>query len=187
MIRRARLLVTAACAVVLAHGCGDAPPPVDPGARPEAARPLSAVVLDSAGLARYRAGEPAAPSGTVAEVIGPEGGSVALGGVEVVVPPGAVDHPTSVWIRVPASDPDAAYVIAEIGPHNRQFLAPVIVRMPYAGTTAEGGPAYVVWWDRTQWVPFATRITEDGRVEAETDHFSTWSVQTASGWTILGG
>ena len=79
--------------------------------------------------------------------------------------------------------------MAEFGPHNRQFLKPVAIELPFLGTTIDGaaGPT-VVWWDNA-WVDMGASVTADGqRLRTLTDHFSTYgTTDAARGGTFVTG
>jgi hypothetical protein len=138
-------------------------------------------------LARYQEAPPQIATGVVVKVIGPDGGSLSVAGFEVIVPPGAVETATPFSIRLPVEPQSPEYVRAHFGP-NRDFLVPVTIRLPLRGTTAETDQtARVMWWNETEWVPFETRLTEDGRVETQTSHFSEYGLgQLVSKGIILG-
>lgn len=111
--------------------------------------------------------------------IGPEGGTVALGDFELVVPAGAVSRNTLFMIRRPVDRASRQHVFAEFMPHNVTFAVPVTVRLPLAGTTAEGeGDSAVVYWDGEGWVETSSAVIEDGaRIEVQTTHLSFWGVR----------
>ena len=88
---------------------------------------------------------------------------------------------------MPVEPQSPEYVRAHFGP-SREFLVPVTIRLPFKGTTAEAdGAPRILWWNETEWVPFETRLTEDGRVETQTSHFSEYGLeQLVSKGIILG-
>ena len=140
-------------------------------------------------LAQYQGGPLSITVAFAAKTIGPEGGTIRILGFEAVVPPGAVDKATRFTIRVPVDPHNSEYVRAEFGPHGQQFAAPVTLRLPLKGTTAEGATSVrVLWWDGAQWIPYESRITEDGRLETRTNHFSEYGTEgEQSKGIILGG
>ena len=143
---------------------------------------------DTSVLARLKPGR-ARPAEVANAVIGPEGGSVRLGDFEIVVPAGAVDKTTVFRIKTPADPNGAEYSYAEFDPSGT-FLLPVTIRLPLDNTQPEPGDeeASVVWWTGTEWVPLPSRRTDDGRIEAETSHFSVYGTSfRLKGVTILGG
>lgn len=120
------------------------------------------------------------------KLIGSEGGSLRIGDFEIVVPAGAVDKPTQFYIHLPV-DPRLAWrAYAEFGPH-QTFLKPVTIRVPSAGTNAADLDPVVAWWQGRYWVPFPTTPTSDGRLEAQTSHFSYYGTYLRKGLTTLGG
>ncbi|MBI4410608.1 MAG: hypothetical protein HY561_12920 [Gemmatimonadetes bacterium] len=179
--RYAGALLLVAAAV---WACADREVPSSPerGIRPEASS-----TPDVTPLAQYTSAL-TLPTSVVDKLIGPEGGSLSLGGFEVVVPPGAVTEPTLFSIDLPLEDVLlGAYVLASFAPHGQQFAAPVTLRLPYAGTTAEGNESRVLWWDGGAWVPLETTRTADGRIEAKTSHFSEYGTEEERGITVAGG
>lgn len=167
--------VPALALAVLLAACGDAPvAPVTPAATPQ----FSAAQSNTLGsLARYRNGPPAITVRFVKQVIGPEGGSIFLAGFEAIVPRGAVSLPTSFTIRLPVDPTMSDYVWASFGPHGTVFNVPVTLRVPYSGTTADGGTAHVMWFDGSEWVQLKTTTTNDGRLETQTGHFSDYGTE----------
>lgn len=175
--------------VAFSAGCTDVR---DAGITPTA--PEVAPVWSSqaavSGLARFRE----RPQITIAwarKWIGPEGGRLEFRGFAVEVPPGAVSRVTQFSIRLPVSPEGSEHVVAEFGPHNSRFAAPVTIEFPYRGTSIEGSPAArVVWWNG-EWVDMGGTVTVDGeRLSATTDHFSTYGttdVGRGGGITTAGG
>jgi hypothetical protein len=168
------LLVTASCSI-------DAP--VDPAAVTQ--YNLEAGKLDQ--LARYKLGIPNLDVGVALKTIGLEGGTIALAGFEVVVPPGAVSAATVFTIRIPLDESTGEFVRAHFGPHGT-FNQAVTIRLPWKGTTAEDSPnARVLWWSESGWVPLTTQITGDGRLEAQTTHFSEYGTEDSNNKGVILG
>ena len=92
-------------------GCGDHSP-----AEPAAARQFAFEADKLSELARYRSGPLQITIGLALKSIGPQGGSIALGGFEAIVPPGAVDKMTVFSIRLPVDPRDSEFVRAQFGP-----------------------------------------------------------------------
>lgn len=120
-------------------------------------------------------------------VIGPEGGSLALGDFEIVVPPGAVTRATRFGIRIPnaAQQLKQGYAYAEFTPHNVDFLVPVIVRLPHATTDADPD-ASALWWNGGGWDVLPTSTTGDGRISTPVLHFSFYAT-SRRGFTLPAG
>lgn len=140
-------------------------------------------------LARYHAGPMQITIAFAAKTIGPAGGSISILGFEAVVPPGAVSKNTRFTIRLPIDPNDSEFVRAEFGPHGQTFDVPITLRLPLKGTTSDWNTgARVMWWNGTSWIPFETVPTNDGRIEARTNHFSEYGTEgdTQKG-IILGG
>jgi hypothetical protein len=99
---------------------------------------LTVDVLCSLALAACGGGETAAPATSATAVIGPAGGTLTgPDGVQVIVPPGALNQATTIGIARPASGaPDSldAYPVPgsvyELAPHDVAFNVPVTVRAP---------------------------------------------------------
>jgi hypothetical protein len=171
--------------VLAASSCAqDAP--VEPSAPPQFS--LEAGKLEQ--LARYQTGPLQITIGLALKTIGPEGGSISLGGFEVIVPPGAVDKATRFSIRLPVDPQASEFVRAQFGPH-QEFAVPLTIRLPLRGTTSEEYTgARVLWWNGVEWVPFETTLTADGRIEAKTSHFSEYGTEgpeMSKGLILVGG
>ena len=162
--------------------CGEHTP-VEPAFSPQFS--LEASKLDQ--LARYRSGPLQVTIGLALKTIGPQGGRIALGGFEVIVPPGAVEKATRFTIRLPVDPHASEFVRAQFGPH-QSFAVPVTLRLPWRGTTAENTEARVLWWNGTAWEAYPTTATADGRIETQTSHFSEFGTEDPSkGIILIGG
>ena len=131
-----------------------------------------------------------APGAEVAHAwIGAEGGTLSLDGFEIIVPAGAVSKSTHFMIRRPPQNSLARlFVTMEAGPHGKEFAVPVTIRMPLSTTTAAWfDDPTLVWWHEGAWVPVPSTVLPDGRIEAQTTHFSRWGLSTQRGVTIAGG
>lgn len=163
-------LVFALVAVV--GGCADAASPLSARAGQPAFSATSSP--DVAALARFRQ----RPQITIAwakKWIGPEGGRLDFQGFAIDVPAGAVDKVTMFSIRLPVDPQGVEHVVAEFGPHGRQFSRPVTIEFPYRGTSIEGSTTPIVVWWNDHWVDMGGTVTADGeRLSTTTDHFSTY-------------
>jgi hypothetical protein len=162
----------------LAAGCADAASPL--AARQGAPAFNTGASPDVAALAKFRN----TPQVTIAwakKWIGPEGGRLDFYGFAIEVPAGAVDKVTMFTIRLPVEPHAAERVVAEFGPHGKQFARPVAIELPFYGTTIEAGAApTIVWWNGG-WVNMGGTITADGqRLRTLTDHFSTYGTTDAA-------
>lgn len=175
-----------ALALVLS-ACGDTQTAVEPRISPRFSESVDARPNEAAQVAKYSGNLP--QSGFAMTMIGPRGGSLRLGEFEIVVPAGAVDAPTAFTIHLPLNVPGAAALaMAEFGPHGRNFKVPVTIRAPHLGTTAEADTgSRILWWTGSSWVPYPTRLREDGRLETTTTHFSEWGTEESRGITTAGG
>jgi hypothetical protein len=167
---------------LVAVSCGDQAPPTEPMQQ----RRFSALANSFDQLARYQTTAPQITIGFAMRFIGPEGGRLSLGQFEVIVPAGAVSKFTLFSIRIPVELSTSEFVRAEFGPH-QQFAVPVTIRLPLRGTTAENSPAHILWWNGYEWEPFATTLTDDGRIETQTPHFSEFGTEDPSKGIILVG
>ena len=173
----------AACAVLIGTACADA----EPMAPADIAPAFDGSGIDVAPIARFNT-QPNVLVGMAWKWIGPEGGSLRLLDFEVVVPQGAVATSTRFTIRLPVDPKAVDHAFAEFGPHGTTFAKPVVVRTPLEGTTAEGTTPRVLWWNGSEWMPFETVVTADGRIETLTTHFSTYGTEDSSrGITVAGG
>jgi len=149
--------------------------PVDPSA--VAQYSFSASKLEQ--LARYQGGAHQPGTEMTVQMIGPEGGAISLDGFQIVVPAGAVERVVPFSIRLPVDPRESEFVRAILGPH-REFLVPVTIRLPLKGTTSEGdNTVRVLWWSGADWIPLESRVTEDGRIEAQTSHFSEFGLESS--------
>jgi hypothetical protein len=172
--------------LVLAAGCSDGGP-----MQPEPQYSLDLLsfeaTVDVSRVARYRTSAQLYHASESAW-IGPEGGTLRLMDFELVVPRGAVLLPTKFRIKLPTDPKKLQHALAEFQPHLVTFLKPVMLRMPYRGTTAEGLTPSVIWWYGTGWVRYPTTLLPDGRLETTTNHFSFFGTELlAPGITPVGG
>ena len=181
-----RLALVAAIALpILATACSDTPTaPLD--------RPQAGLTSSDGGLgkvARYKTNVPGIGT-TTGRLIGPLGGTVSVGGFEIKVPAGAVDAPTWFTITLPSDVKRWDRVIAEFGPHGMQFGVPVTITLPYRGTSSEDAAAapHVLWNNGLDWVPLPSWLTNDGRIQTQTIHFSEYGTEDPGrGITTAGG
>lgn len=176
--------------LLAASGCSDAEPPSAPAGLVSASTATS--TAKESWLAKYRNGAPSITIGFAAKTIGPAGGTIRLLDFEVVVPPNAVSKDTRFTIRLPVDPKAAEYALAEFGPHGQKFAVPVTLKLPLRGTTSDSTSVAprVLWWDGAVWVPMPTTKTDDGRIQAPTDHFSEYGTEDTStqrGFIIAGG
>jgi hypothetical protein len=183
IIRKLGITFTLALSFLVA-GCADAGSPL--AARQGAPSYNSGGTPDVAALARFRQ----TPQVTIAwakKWIGPEGGRLDFYGFAIEVPAGAVDKVTMFSIRLPVDPQGAERVVAEFGPHGRQFDRPVAIELPLRGTTVDAAAApTIVWWNNA-WVNMGASVTSDGlRLRTLTDHFSTYgTTDAARGGTMV--
>lgn len=173
----------ALAATFLTAGCADTASPL--AARQGTPSFSTGSAPDVAALARFRQ----TPQITIAwakKWIGPEGGRLDFYGFAIEVPPGAVDKVTMFTIRLPVDPQGAEHVMAEFGPHAKQFDKPVAIELPFRGTSIDGSTttARIVWWNDA-WVNMGGTVTADGlRLRTLTDHFSTYGTTDQRGGGI---
>lgn len=179
--------LTALALALMLGACADTQTAVEPDVTPRFSESVDSRPNEAAQVAKYSGAAP--QSGFAMRMIGPRGGSLSLGEFEIVVPPGAVEAPTAFSIYLPLLVPGAAdLVMAEFGPHGRTFRVPVTIRAPHRGTTAETDVgSRILWWTGSSWMPYPTRLLEDGRLETTTTHFSEWGTEESRGITTAGG
>jgi hypothetical protein len=151
---------------------------------------LVSVAPDLNVVARFKPGKlPAHVFGSASAWIGPAGGSLKLLDFELVVPAGAVSDYTFFSIKLPLALTTLNRAYAEFGPHHVKFAEPVLLRMPYRGTSADGKSPSIVWWSGTRWVRYQTTLLSDGRIQTATDHFSEFGTEENPdrGVTPVGG
>jgi hypothetical protein len=97
-----------------------------------------------------------------------------------------VDKVTQFSIRLPIDPQGAEHVVAEFGPHGKQFAQPVAIELPLRGTTIDASSApTIVWWNDA-WVNMGATVTADGqRLRTLTDHFSTYGTTDQRGGTFV--
>ena len=183
---RPALRFTLLVLTLLLGSCGDQAP-TEP--TPQRHFSVNADKFDQ--LARYQTGTRTLTIAFAKKFIGPEGGQLSLGDFEVIVPPGAVDKWTLFTIRLPVDLTTSEYVRAEFLPH-QEFAVPVTIRLPLQGTTAEDDTnTHILWWNGYGWEPFATKVTDDGRIETQTSHFSEYGTEDptdpSKGIILVGG
>lgn len=114
-------------------------------------------------------------------LVGPEGATIDVGAMQIVIPPGALETAREIRAVVDAAPPPGAFTgfspVVRFEPEGTTFARPIEVRIPF-----EGDPALAtVFWsqrDGEAYVPRATRI-EGGYAIAEAEHFSSAFVGTA--------
>jgi hypothetical protein len=162
---------------VLGTGCSDA------ARSPLAAEPAgpSLSTSDMQPLARFNK-KPAVTIAWAKKWIGPEGGRLDFMDFAIEVPAGAVSKVTMFSIRLPVDPNGSEHVVAEFGPHAVPFARPVVIELPYRGTTIEGAlDPTVVWWNGG-WTDVGGDVTADGqRLRTATDHFSTYGTVDTRG------
>lgn len=176
-VRKLGAALTLALAV-LAGGCADAGAPL--AARQGVPSFSEGGTPNLEALAKFRS-KPQITIAWAKKWIGPEGGRLDFYGFAIEVPAGAVDKVTQFSIRLPVDPQGAERVVAEFGPHGKQFNQPVAIELPYSGTTIDGAAVpTIVWWNDA-WVNMGASVTSDGlRLRTLTDHFSTYGTTDAA-------
>ncbi|MBX7190960.1 MAG: hypothetical protein K1X94_02825 [Sandaracinaceae bacterium] len=124
---------------------------------------------------------PIVPGQTASALVGPEGGTLDVGTMQIAIPAGALTSAQEIRVTVDETAPPRAFTgfspVVRFEPEGMTFARPVEVRIPFDG---EPALATIFWSQRSgaAYVPRATRVV-DGYAIAETDHFSSAFVGTA--------
>lgn len=127
------------------------------------------------------AGTPPALGRTASALIGPEGGTVAIGELVLTIPRDALSESVEIRLGVTAADvapPFTAYSpMYHFEPEGLRFARPVEARLPFRGPTALA----TVFWTRADGDELIARHTSvsDGAAVTRIDHFSRAFVGTA--------
>jgi hypothetical protein len=173
------LMVAAGVTAFVLVGCQD---------ERENASPVEPVQADLAvspqALLARRLACPSGEERSVRAEIGPNGGTVALGGHAVFFPPGAVREPVQVTLSVPAS-PHVELDVRVNGREHYRLARPVLVTMSYdrCGVLFPAGGRKTVWYyDRSTERLLEEMPTLDNpatrSVSFVTNHFSGWVIIT---------
>jgi CSLREA domain-containing protein len=127
-------------------------------------------------------GEPRSDVGAIDAVtgvmIGPEGGTISMNGVTVVVPTDALAVPTAISVLPATASPTAitlAGPVFEFLPHGLEFAVPVTVTVPFDSGTEAADVLQLFWGDSSDgaWAALPTTVSlADGTATATTTHFS---------------
>ncbi|MBN8616179.1 MAG: hypothetical protein J0L92_36655 [Deltaproteobacteria bacterium] len=124
---------------------------------------------------------PIVPGESASALIGPEGGMIEVGTMQIAIPAGALTSAQEIRVIVDGAAPPGAFTgfspVVRFEPEGTSFARPIEVRIPF-----DGDPALAtIFWsqrDGEAYVPRATRVV-DGYAIAETQHFSSAFVGTA--------
>lgn len=118
-----------------------------------------------------------------------EGGFVELAGFRVDIPARALKRDTYVSIALPATLPEAQYVVADFGPSGTTFRKPVTITLPLTGADLAGvdlSTVHVAYWNGSEWVNYGGTATA-ASVSSTTTHFSTYGARKGGIDTYSGG
>ncbi|MFN2433225.1 MAG: hypothetical protein ABR599_10505 [Gemmatimonadota bacterium] len=107
------------------------------------------------------------------------GGYVELNGFRVDIPAGALRRNTYVTIELPASLPEAGYVVADFGPSGLRFAKPVTVTLPLRGVDLADtslDDVQVSYWNGSAWEDYGGTATRSS-VHSTTTHFSAYGAR----------
>lgn len=109
----------------------------------------------------------------VSAEIGPEGGTLSIGGATVTIPPGALGSTEAITVRTgsvsPSLSADLHSPVFEFMPHGLEFEVPVIVELPHDGSAS---PLQVLWSeDGSSWSRIGATILGSS-ARARVSHFS---------------
>lgn len=116
------------------------------------------------------------PYAANAAIIGPEGGRLAAGGHELVIPPGALSREELIFMEAPTT----RAVDVRFQPHGLRFAERATLTMSYEGCTRlpllDLFMVYLGSDDRLLEVIVSTDLRRERKVEAGIDHFSKYAV-----------
>ncbi len=125
--------------------------------------------------------EPLEPGTSTETLIGAAGGTVSVGEMDILIPPGALDADTTVRVVVSSDAIPSTFTgyspVVHFEPEGLSFAAPIEVRIPFMGDA----DLATIFWSQHEgdaYVPRPTRI-EGGYAVAESTHFSSAFVGTA--------
>ncbi len=139
---RLSFLAVLASAAVLAVSCTDrSPVSVPPAGTPAVSQSLVGSVLQTTGLLSCRP----LPYDSASVAIGPAGGTIAVSGYRLVVPPRALDSTVTITAVAPSGNVDRV----EFQPQGLQFAHPAELTMSYANCGIVGGllPHHIAYVD----------------------------------------
>lgn len=139
------------------------------------------VALTGCPSVRSQTVAPIVPGQTASALVGPEGATLDVGTLQLVIPPGALETPVEIRVTVEDSAVPGAFTgyspVVRFEPEGTFFERPVEVRVPF-----DGDPALAtIFWSQHEgsaYVPRPTRVA-DGYAIAEAGHFSRAFVGTA--------
>jgi hypothetical protein len=139
---------------------------------------------------------PAAPAGVgehkSVDIKAAEGGTVAVTGGSIDIPPGALAADTTITVDVKdkSAFPNAADVAVNVfdyGPNGTKFLKPVAMSIDLQGVAVpDGKTAKIAYYDGSAWKSLDDSKVVNGKVTATTTHFTPFTV-VFSGGTQTGG
>jgi len=110
--------------------------------------------------------------------IGPEGGTVTLGGVSIVIPAGALSEEKTITIEENPSDyPEIPSSIERRGsvwaflPHDLVFASPVTITIPFTGSATDDLKLFTAQYEGS-WVATPNATVQGGSMQARVGHFS---------------
>lgn len=111
------------------------------------------------------------------------GGFVELYGFRVDIPAGALKRDTTVKIVLPATLPEANYVVADFQPGGLRFAKPVKITLPLKDANLTGtnlSTIKVSYWTGSAWRNYGGVATTQS-VQSKTSHFSTYGARSSRG------
>lgn len=146
-------------------------------------RVLAAMVLVASGcewlgLGGGSSDEPEDPTGEVSSLVGVEGGTLSVAGVELHIPPGALQEPTELTLTVTLDGiegHESLTPMVTIGPDGLELAEAAELLLPsLRGEEATGTDPVVLWSadDSPEFMPIPTERLADGSLRVFTRHFS---------------
>jgi hypothetical protein len=122
-----------------------------------------------------------------------EGGSLAVTGGTISIPPGALASDLEVTVDVKdksgyAGASDIAINVFDYGPNGTKFLKPVAMELDLQGVAVpDGKTAKIAFFDGSAWQPLEDSAVAGGKVTATTTHFTPFTVVFVGGAQTGGG
>lgn len=163
--------------LVIGTACSDLGTPTSPESNPGIA-PLQSRTAGIGPREAVKRLSPVTGAGSAVATIGPEGGTIRVRDVEVMIPPGALTKKTRIHVIVPGGP----IVRAKFQPEGLQFQKPVRIGFDLSNTTAAGETdlfgAYFsgnVNGDAIDPVELFEATIVGGQLQFWTDHFSDYA------------
>jgi len=121
--------------------------------------------------------------GTIVQLVGPAGGKIKNGPIELDIPEGALDE----WMLITVSLPAGGPLYGVFGPDGLEFNVPVTLSVDLDEVIVIGDEANLTWYwldpATLSWVDIgATLEPTEHKLETEITHFSIYQPGGRAGW-----